>query len=183
MNCNVEDCERANHSKGFCEMHYRRVRRTGNAGRATPMQESRRRPVGSDEDRFLERIECSSDGCWRWTRGKLANGYAEFQAEGRTVLAHRWAYAHFVGAIPAGLFIDHLCRVRDCVNPLHLEAVTNKENILRGTGFSARNARKTHCTRGHEFTPENIVARKRGGRECRICRDAYNRAYVRKENR
>jgi hypothetical protein len=74
-----------------------------------------------------------------------------------------------VGPIPEGLTIDHLCRVRHCVNPAHLEAVSERVNILRGNGAGARNARKTHCVKGHAFTPDNLYRDYQGYRRCRRC--------------
>lgn len=122
--------------------------------------------------RFMERVELRDDGCWEWTGGKTSDGaYPRFCiAKAQYVLAHRWSYEHHVGPIPDGLTIDHLCRFTLCVNPAHLEPVTNVENVMRGEGAGARNARKTHCKRGHEFTPENTYVG-RGGRkrQCRTC--------------
>jgi hypothetical protein len=83
--------------------------------------------------------------------------------------AHRVVYEALVGPIPTGLQLDHLCRTRACVNPAHLEPVTRRENILRGESPSAVHARKTHCIRGHEFTPENTHTRSDGSRSCRKC--------------
>ncbi len=120
--------------------------------------------------------------CWLWLKGiDSSNGYARFRLE----WAHRVSYKIHVGAIPEGLTIDHLCRVRHCVNPAHLEAVTRVENILRGTGWSGRNAQKTHCVHGHEFTPENTYLepqwKGRGSgvmRRCKTCnRDKRLRYY------
>jgi hypothetical protein len=86
------------------------------------------------------------------------------------VLAHRWAYEFLRAEIPEGLHIDHLCRNRACVNPWHLEPVTNRVNGLRGESVAAQHARKTHCIRGHEFTTENTYPIKNGkGRGCREC--------------
>lgn len=90
----------------------------------------------------------------------------------KVVLAHRVVYENKYGAIPAGLTIDHLCRNGLCVNSNHLEAVTNKVNILRGYGAPAVNARKTHCNRGHKLTKENIYSfrlLRYGKRECKLC--------------
>jgi len=100
--------------------------------------------------------------------GKNAAGYGMFKIRGRTEKAHRVAYYCSHGPIPEGLVLDHLCRNRGCVNPSHLEPVTNWENVLRGVNFVAGLARQTHCKRGHEFTPENTATHTVTG--CRVCR-------------
>ena len=84
-------------------------------------------------------------------------------------LVHRVVYEWVHGPIPEGLVIDHLCRNGLCYNVNHLEAVSNKENILRGNGFAAKNARKTHCHRGHELNDQNVWKRKNGKRDCKVC--------------
>lgn len=76
----------------------------------------------------------------------------------------------YKGAIPEGHTIDHQCNQPACVNPAHLVTATHRENILRGRGFAANNARKIKCKRGHAFTPENTGRQKGTGRFCRICR-------------
>lgn len=133
-------------------------------------------------ERFWEQVQPEPNtGCWLWT-GCLAheNGYARFSVFGRQLQVHRWAYEYFVGPIPEGLHLDHLCRVRSCVNPAHLEPVTNRENALRGISFSAVNAKKTHCVNGHELSGDNLrITRERNGRRGRGCR-ACNRAMCRK---
>ncbi len=86
------------------------------------------------------------------------------------VYAHRWAFEQFKGPIADGLQIDHLCRVRHCVNPDHLEAVSQRANILRGEATSAQRARQTHCKRGHRFDLANTYIRPAGHRNCRACR-------------
>lgn len=109
--------------------------------------------------RFFERVQVTP-GCWLWIGRVDRNGYGDVtQPVGDGVMkrtgAHRWSYEHHVGPIPPGFVIDHLCRNPRCVNPAHLEAVTNRTNILRGVGLSAANAAKTHCKHGHEFSPAN----------------------------
>jgi hypothetical protein len=113
-----------------------------------------------------------TETCWIWDGGRAGTGYGLFHSEsGKTVPAHRYAYELLRGAIPAGLELDHLCRVRDCVNPDHLELVTHAENLRRGNGWSGRNLRKTHCVEGHPFDAENTRIR-RGSRECKKCHTA-----------
>ena len=113
-----------------------------------------------------------TNDCWLWAGYKNEHGYGvHYYTEGKKtkkVLAHRMSYEHFKEKIPEGLVIDHLCRITSCINPSHLEAVTNIENILRGVGFAGLNNRKTHCPKGHEYTPENTNANN-GWRRCRVC--------------
>ncbi len=128
--------------------------------------------MGAHIESRIERVPFS--GCWIWMGGISPDGYSNGM--------YRKSYLHFRGEIPKGLHLDHLCRVRCCVNPWHLEAVTCHENILRGVGATAINARKTHCKYGHEFTPENteIVAR---GRHCRQCKNERRRVAWMREHK
>jgi hypothetical protein len=119
------------------------------------------------------------DGCWRWDgRATNGRGYVLMSYAGQQWLAHRFVYTVLVG--DPGPTLDHLCRNRACVNPAHLEPVTNKVNILRGNGSPAHNARKTHCPRGHPFSEENtyLFTRKDGSRyrQCRTCVNAQSLA-------
>jgi hypothetical protein len=118
--------------------------------------------------RFWEKVEKTPD-CWLWVGTRDQKDYGKFWNGTTAVIAHRYAYELLVGPIPDGLHIDHLCRVHRCVNPDHLEAVTNRENVLRGEGPTAINAAKTHCIHGHEFTPENTITNRLGHRWCRTC--------------
>lgn len=126
--------------------------------------------AGKYLDRFESHIERTAT-CWLW-RGDIANtGYGRVMV-GPTVkdqrYAHRVSYEHFVGPIPVGLTIDHLCRVRACVNPAHLEAVTRGTNVLRGKTLSATHAAKTHCPAGHPYDAAN-TCHSGGSRICRAC--------------
>lgn len=121
-------------------------------------------------DRFWAKVTIT-DSCWLWHRPD-AYGYGAFTIRrGMIVKAHRFAYELFVGPIPDGLDLDHLCRVRHCVNPAHLEPVTRRENALRGVGPTAVNARKSHCIHGHPLTEGQ------GRRICRTCNAERNKAW------
>ena len=122
---------------------------------------------GTVEQRMLARIE-KTETCWLWTVPHWDSGYVRIRANGRTQMAHRVAYELWVGPIPEGRTIDHLCRVRWCMNPAHMEPVTQGENVLRGDTLAARNAAKTHCKHGHEFSERNTYQYK-GNRICRRC--------------
>ncbi len=124
-------------------------------------------------DRFWAKVN-KTDTCWLWTACLFHNGYGQFNASGATAYAHRFAYEACVGPIPDSLELDHLCRVRCCVNPAHLEPVTSRENTLRGDTIPAANAAKTHCSWGHKFAGENVFI-SQGSRRCRECHNRRNR--------
>ncbi len=122
--------------------------------------------------RFWPRVSAGADGCWQWTGHLTQSGYGSIYFNRKATPVHRFAYELLVGKIPDGLVIDHLCRNRGCVNPAHLEPVTERVNILRGVSFSAENAAKTHCAHGHSLADAFIVG---GYRECRMCKILYKR--------
>ena len=119
----------------------------------------------------IERVPFA--GCWVWLGGIAKNGYGKISGQ----LAHRVSYTERYGAIDNSLQLDHLCRNRCCINPDHLEAVTQRENILRGVSWSAKNKRKTHCPQGHEYSDANTYVRPSGWRICRICKLEQKRAW------
>lgn len=152
------------------------------------LAKSRVRPVA---DRFLEKVD--KDGpvpeyrpdlgpCWVWTAARNANGYGIMKVSEGTTLAHRISYALAGGNVTDDEQIDHLCRVRHCVNPQHLEAVPPRVNVHRGYGSAAGNARKTHCPQGHPYNDENayvyVGGVHKGTRHCRICGRAATRRYM-----
>jgi len=145
--------------------------------------------------RFEAKIDKSAgeDGCWPWlasTNGK--SGYGIFRGgKGRDkygskkwILAHRYAYELEYGDIPDGLQIDHLCKNRLCVNPRHMEAVSQRINTLRSDGPSAKQARQTHCIHGHPFDILNTRIEKGGKRRCLACtRERDKKRYIKRKTK
>lgn len=167
--CGVPDCEDAIRAMGLCDRHYQRKRNHGSAGYKPP----------TTEERFWAKVDKNGPipnhrpdlgPCWTWTASTIGKtGYGWFGYGGRNGVrtpAHRYAYTVSVGPIPDGLHIDHLCRVRLCVRPDHLEAVTQQENNRRAAAVKPK---VTHCPQGHEYTAENTRRHPDGAPECRTC--------------
>ena len=188
--CSVDGCGGTGKIvRGLCGKHYAKWRKYGDplAGREFALEEG--------PDKILSKMVVSETGCWVWTGNMHVDGYGLVYTKKRRFreYAHRYAYSTFVGPIPDGLQIDHLCHTRDetctggiecphrrCVNPDHLELVTQLENFKRGRNPLSLNARKTHCKNGHEFTPENTATRSDGYRRCMECdRIVHRRATAR----
>lgn len=147
-------------------------------------------PRPSIEDAFWERANKSDDGCWLWSGHLNPEGYGIL----RRRLAHRFAYELLVGVIPEGLQIDHLCNVRNCVNPAHMEPVTNLENQRRAWErggnenrrdmLGAIKRQKTHCPQGHPYSGSNLrIDASSGARRCRICDVAKSKRYMDKKEK
>lgn len=147
-------------------------------------------------DRVLDRISIDDQtGCWLWTGYGAAGGYGRVGYKGRQLSAHRVIYEELVEPIPDGLILDHLCHSDDptcnlghncphrrCVNPDHLEPVTNLENVRRGRSPAAVIFRGDVCPKGHPYTPNNTYRRPgRNFRECRACRTEPVRRVQRKQ--
>ncbi len=122
-------------------------------------------------ERFWPKVE-QGTGCWEWKASRNWGGYGQFWNGQRTMPAHRFAYELLVGPIPEGLQIDHLCRNRGCVNPTHMEVVTNQENSRRGKALI------THCPQGHPYAGHNLAIQE-GRRRCRRC--LHNRRKARRK--
>lgn len=144
--CALADCSRPTKARGYCALHYRRWAHHGDPTKVLIPQQHRayiRRP---EAERFWEKVE-KTETCWLWT-GAISGrtGYGSFvlapleDGSRKRVGAHRWAYQDEMGPVPEGLVLDHLCCVRRCVNPSHLEPVTYSVNALRGTRWSSREA-------------------------------------------
>lgn len=128
---------------------------------------------------FHKRVDKSNQsGCWLWTGTRSEAGYGRITVRGQRIRAHRFAYELFCGPIPPGMFIDHLCSNKSCVNPEHLRVVTPEQNAVENNdSCAAVNARKTHCKRGHEF---DIFKEKPNGslyRECSTCNRLLHKRY------
>lgn len=125
------------------------------------------------QDRVSVEDRGFSTACWIWQRQLNARGYGKgtHRERDRKFLVHRVAYEVLIGPIPEGLTIDHLCRVKACCNPAHLEPVTLAENVRRKVWVQSPT-----CRNGHEYIPSNIYFA-RGHRNCRACRREATRRY------
>ncbi len=119
--------------------------------------------------RFWAKVYAAPSGCWLWRGARTSTGYGNFALwkEGRWVKPHRYAYEQMVGPVGEGLVLDHLCRTPLCVYPLHLEPVTQRENVRRGRGHGS----ETKCPKGHPYSEENTIIELRGDGSfrCRRC--------------
>lgn len=176
--CSVDECDRTTHRQSeWCKRHYNRWVRHGDPNAAV-------RIVGDDEARFWAKVDKNGPlpaadtlaaglgRCWLWTQPLNGDGYGHFHLNGREVPAHCASFVLFVGSIPNGLEIDHLCRLRHCVNPKHLEAVPHRENVQRGG-----NTVKAHCIHGHPYDESNTRVDRLGYRYCKACARVATRKY------
>ena len=163
--CAIDGCDRAAKVRGWCRKHYNHWVRHGDPRWAEDMP--------TQEEVFWGRVDKRGPTeCWLWTGAARGNGYGAFVLRsGKTIVRgpHRVAYTLLVGAVAADMHLDHLCRVRLCCNPSHLEPVTPWENLLRADTPSSINARKTECDHGHPFDEANTYITKSGWRSCRTC--------------
>jgi hypothetical protein len=163
--CSVGNCDRPSRARGLCEGHYKRLRVHGDPEAGRPIH---RRGIPPAE-RYWHYVEKKApDACWPWKAGTNYKGYGQFQLGRENMAAHRFAYVLHHGEIPEGHQVHHTCDNKGCQNPAHLEALTPGQHTLLGNGFSGRNARKTHCKRGHPLTAENCYEYP-GRRMCKLC--------------
>lgn len=166
--CSITDCVKPSLWRGWCNMHSQRYLRTGDP------EGHKLRPDTST--RFWAKVT-KTDTCWLWTGGVNTTGYGTFWAtNSKSVVSHRWSYEQTFGPLPDGLTLDHLCRVRNCVRPDHLDPVTHMENVRRGEAGST-NRDKKYCRWGHPYDSTNTYRAPRGGRFCRICVRAAKQRY------
>ncbi len=166
--CGIEGCELRHYAKGLCDKHRKRKKNTGS------VELLLRQTIVLFRKKWKLSIEHEYGGepCWEWTAYKNRDGYGQFNVGGQIIPAHRWSYEYCFEPIPSSLQLDHLCRVRHCVNPSHLEPVTRRENIQRGKSGQF-NAQKTHCPQGHPYEGVNSL----GYRRCLICGKENMRKY------
>jgi hypothetical protein len=122
-------------------------------------------------DKISQHTEIDDNGCWNWGGSRSVYGYGVVWHNGKGVYAHRLSYLTFMGELSDRLVIDHLCRNRKCINPEHLEEVTDAENVARGIhkGVGRPRPKAEYCKRGHEFTKENTYVY-RNRQNCRECK-------------
>lgn len=166
--CTFDGCGRARYARGYCEAHYQQVR-LGRPLTPVAAYRPRRRVGGTLAERLAAKSERQPDGCLLWTGSLKPNGYGKLVFEGRNLYTHRAAYEVAYGPIPPDLTVDHLCKVRHCMEPTHMELVTLAENVRRGSV-------KTHCKRGHSLDDPDNVTWAMGGaggryllRTCKTC--------------
>jgi HNH endonuclease len=134
--------------------------------------------VGTLEEKLLLRMmPVTETGCWIWLGTLDRDGYAQMDHNGKAERAQRLSYEHFIGPIPDGLVLDHLCRVRCCINPHHLEPVTDYENVRRGECWTWGKTR-THCKYGHLLDEDNTHVNRLGTKCCRTCWRIKRRRYL-----
>ena len=131
-------------------------------------------------DRLWNKVDATGD-CWLWTASQRM-GYGSFRYDGKLRYAHRLVYELLIGDIPNGLTVEHHCRVRTCVNPAHLSLMTSGDNSRNSPATSQSvNLRKTHCVKGHPYSPDNTIRLGDASRRCKKCaNEQWNRWYGRR---
>ena len=138
--CTYEDCPKPARTRDLCDTHYYRLRKHGDPGIVSVV-----RHTGAPAERFWAKVNKVDTGCWLWMAHKNAGGYGTFRVNGKMVLAYRFSYELEHDPVPEGLFLDHRCGVRACVNPAHLRVVTRKQN---GENLTVIQSNNTSGVRG-----------------------------------
>lgn len=178
--CSVKDCARIASTRGMCSKHYQQLRKGQIPGPSrirgpTPIPLLDRLWARVNKDGPIPEYAPHLGNCWFWLGAKTEGYGCITVTSGHLALVHRLTYVEARGPIPNDLVLDHLCRIRHCCRPSHLEAVTYGENNRRGFGSSGLNAKKTHCKWGHAFSLENTKRTEAGTRRCLTCRQEYSR--------
>lgn len=161
--CMVKGCPKPIEAHHLCHTHFEARRR----GDTLPESIG---PEMTAEEAFMAKVKVLPSGHWIWQKSTASEGrYGAVQYDGRVQPAHRVAWQMFRGPIEDGIVVNHVCRKTLCCNPVHLELITQRENVLIGDAPPAHNAAKSHCKRNHEFNEENTIILKSGGRSCRAC--------------
>jgi len=146
------------------------------------------RPLAKRVHTWIKKYSSCSGECWLWQGTTDRNGYGYVGVHGRTIPVHRVVYEFFVGTVPDGLEIDHLCRRRNCINPFHLRPVTHEENMARAIGCGQYDrstagitSDQTHCSRRHRLTKSNTLVKASGQIICLTCRKDNQKAYQKRK--
>ena len=164
LTCTVADCEKTYSCRGWCNMHYKRAMKGQDLAKPPKI-------VGDDVARFWSKVDKTKD-CWTWTGILKPDGYARFRVGPRLQYVHIYSYRLLVGEYDSSLQLDHLCRTRHCVNPAHLEPVTQKVNMERSS-----HATRKDCRYGHPYAGDNLYVNPAGSRACKECHRQRNLAY------
>lgn len=160
--CDIDGCDRKHSARGYCNRHYLAITK-GNTVRTSGVEKN----LLYEGNNFLRRVDVT-DGCWLWVGGKDMAGYGVTRMGKDHVKVHRLSYAYYIGWLDANLVIDHLCEVKSCVNPFHLEQVARGENTRR----AVMNKHGTHdyCSRGHAWAGNAVYYSTTTGGKQKVCR-------------
>src|ERR1035441_8724960 len=178
--CSIEGCKKPHKARGWCSRHYRCWWESGDPRRGD-MTPGERVWLKVNKDGPVPAHRPDLGPCWPWTGCTSPSGYGTIGVRYKVRRAHVVAYEQLVGPVPDGLELDHLCRVRACCNPAHMEPVTHAENMRRGVAgkvAAIRQRGKAHCPQGHPYDETNTYVSPRGSRSCRTCRRAAEQVAV-----
>lgn len=180
--CRVAECDSPADSRHLCGKHLQRLNRLGTTDLTPRPNLSERFWVKVNKDAPISAVRPDLGHCWLWTASLDGKGYGKIGVKGKLLQAHRLSYEMVLGAIPDGLVLDHLCRIRHCVNPGHLEPVTQRVNLLRGQTLTAKEVQVTHCPQDHPYDEANTY-QYGNNRKCRACRREHRMAFDERQRR